>query len=333
MKVMTVGPLLRSAQVNLTPGVIAGVVDVSRLQNPSRTPWLVDEIRFRFSNIPVNTFDNGPASFLVSVQLDLGGLPLTATHFIPIALLCRALDGSVEATQRGFTWRLPKPLYVPAGKTVVPKFRLDGDFQFRVGGAPGVTVNVTMVGRVLPSGLPEPTIVDVPFASAWRDDIRLGGQNYLAVRSVSSDLKNPHGEVLYVQQMLGGYVYQNPSYGTFIGGGSTAPSQISTASGTADMIGNDLLFARIFKSDGKVLARSAAPWNHLFDWTTRALQSACTILERNEFYQIQADLYLSSLAARVGAGGAGADGDKIRLMASVIGYRRVAFRNGAFLES
>lgn len=331
MKAPTLGPLLRSTSASLrSPGVTVGVTEVSRLQNPSRSAWLVDEIRFRFDPGTLSGIA-GACAQLVSVRLEVGSLPLTATGFVPVALLCRTLDPSVEWStsawsDMGFVWRLPKPLYVPAGKTVVPTFRLDGDIVYPA--APRITVYVSMVGRLLPLSAPVPALVEVPFATAWLDAVRGGGADYKGVRSAKSDLKNPHGEPVYVQQMLGTYYYQaqETDLSVYVPGTQSQANDV-------DLIGNDLASARIFKSDGSALARAPTPWNHLFDWSTRALHGGCAILERNEYYQIQADILMAARPAQVGAGGAGAWGDKVRLMTSLIGYRQVRLRNGVYVEA
>jgi hypothetical protein len=334
VKAPTLGPLLRSARANLgSAGVTVGVTEVGRLQNPSRSAWLLDEIRFRFEPAALTAGYAGACAQIVSVRLELGNLPLTATGYVPVALLCRTLDPSVEwatsaTSDMGFVWRLPKPLYIPAGKTVVPTFRLDGSIGYPT--PPVVTAYVSMVGRLLPLTAPVPALVEVPFATAWLDAVRGGGVDYKGVRSPKSDLKNPHGEPVYVQQMLGTYFYQSQGSDLTV---YVPGTQSQGASNDVDLIGNDLVSARIFKSDGSALARAPTPWNHLFDWSTRSLQGGCAILERNEYYQIQADVLMASRPAQVGAGGFGAWGDKIRLMASLIGYRQVRLRDGIYVEA
>lgn len=342
MKFETIGPLLRSAQVSIAgnrPGIMVGVSDVQRLQNPSRTAWLLDEIRFRF---PVTQSGGGNFNRLVlphllSVQLDVGNLALTAARAVPIAVLCRAIDLSSEQMQggssrffspfespSGYTWRFPKPLYVPAGKTVVPRFRLDGDIPIPPALGITATVAVSMVGRLLAQGSEVPRVVEVPFATAWRDEVRAGGADYRAIRSPRSDLANPHVETLFVQRLTGSYLYLTAT-GDLLIPGYPGPEPVGGGTrifNTADMIGNDLVLARIVKSDDKALARSKTPFSHLFDWGTRAFD-VCATMERNEYYQLRADLLFGTLAA----------GDRVRLSVGLIGYRRVGYSNGVYLEA
>lgn len=327
----TISPILMNASCTLVNsgagiGIVQGrgVTDLARLINSSRTAVLIDEIRFRISS------SNGAAGIpgvggVLGVRLDLGRLHLTSGRFIPIALLCKTRDMTVEndplntalmysppsgagaePTEAVYVWKLARPLYLPGGSVLTPTFNFDPTIlagAFNLAGAT-VSVSVSYVGRALPIEAPVPPFVDVPFVGAWIDTIRTGASDAIAIRSTRSDLKNPHVEPVQVQRFSGLYVTNKSPY---------MPGEGAAAN--IESVGGQYITARLVKSDGSIICRDATPWLHLFDYTTRTLDTY-GVLQRNEFYQIQADIKLAT------------NGDptlNVQLMAAIIGQRRVKF--------
>lgn len=345
MKTGTISPIVLNANalIGANAGLAISVQNMDQLINPSRTPILVDEIRFHVYRSNGNSLGAPGIGTVIWARLDLGRLALTAGRFIPIAALCSTLDtyqecflssfnilpgpGGNTGRVQEFIWRLPKPLYLPAAELIVPQFYLDGDMY---AGVSGLSVAVTYVGRVLPSDAPVPDYVNVPFANAWIDQKRVGAADYLGIKSIRSDLKNPFAEDLYVQKMLGTFCYITASAnGTpplTMGMSILDPNifQAGSLEGVCDLVGNDKVTTRIFKSNGFQVAKDATPWAHLFPVTTRTLDM-CGVLRRNEWYQLQSDIKLSSGVPA---------GDSLKLMASLIGYRKVAYARGSgFVEA
>lgn len=346
-------PVLLSATalIGNKPNIAVGVQRIDQLVNPSRTAMLVTAVRFRVDPAQSGVLGGSPLSVGSAVwcRLDLGRLALTAGRFIPLLALCPALDsmasvpvgvfavtgsflpaaGTSGSGTSEYLWQLPKPLYVPAGEVIVPQFYVDGDLW---GGIAGTTVAVTYVGYALPSNYRIPSFINAPFATAWIDSLRAGGVDTLGVKSIRSDLKNPFGEDLYVQRMIGAYGYLSAAV-TFSasspqgpGDGMWDPTNTSGVLTVTDAVGNDAITTQIFKSNGFQVAKDKTPWSLLFPYTTRTLDM-CGVLHRNEWFQLQSDLKLST-------GFAMPAGDSIKLMTSLIGYRRVAYARGSgFVEA
>jgi hypothetical protein len=316
--------------------VARGVLDVESLRNPSRTAMLLDEIRFQLISDPAFTTAAGA---VFQARLDLARLSLTGGSYVPIALICRAEDVAIDeltnvaaagstvspsSAVQVYIWRLPKPLYIPANEVLVPSIRIPT--------IPGVTitpsnnaVHITYVGRALPADAPEPKFVNAPFLTSWVDVRRRGLSDYLAVRSSRSDLKNPFAEKLYVERLTGTVLFQvlTTIYMPASDFSGQSPAANNLMLSDLERIGNDLITSRLYKSDGTILARDPTPFLHLFDWETRSL-GVCSVLERNQFYLIQSDILLSSIASAGGEGG----NAWTQAMVGMVGYRKVAYAGG-----
>lgn len=325
-KDISLSPLVLSATAALgsfsaNAGRQIGVTgDITQLKNPSRTAFLLDEIRFRVFT-PITT--SYPGS--LAVRLDLGRMQLTAGRYVPIGLMCRPLDAGEESSFSGgvhpplgmavrtsisYTFRLPRPLYIPGGETIVPSFMLMPGFDTVVN---TFSVDISYVGRSLPAEAELPSAVDVPYVSAWLDVPRLGGTDALAVRSTRSDMKNPFAEPLRVARVMGLMLYYQNSLGTLAT--VTGVSWLNASSGPADQFVHDFVPTRLFRSDGTKVVRDATPFGMLFPAQTRSLD-VLAVLKRNEFLQLQCDVLASALVAA---------GAKVQLMASVVGTRRVEY--------
>lgn len=313
MRVQTLSPLVLSSSALIGNGIgPVGVADIEALKNPSRTAYLVEEIRIRVNAVNLDPLVSGNVPIAsLGVKLSVGRLQLTGGQYIPLGLLCKPLDITREIFT--FTWRLPKPFYVPGAEPIVPSFILPAPLgTANVPASPQkATIFITYLGRTLSTDTPNPTSVNVPYVTAWQDALRPTGVDYKAVRSIRSDLKNRYGELYFVQRMTGGAVLAYPANPAEYTGRSSYDGF-----GVVDQFVNDYVKTQAFKSDGSIVARDQTPWQQLFPGTTRGTDMM-TVLARNEFYQLSSDILASNLAA----------GGTIQLMAALVGYRKVKYAN------
>lgn len=200
-------PFLSSAQVTLAASSTA-MADSGALSQPFRRPFWLDEIRWniRVSPVPLD-FGSGigvPYGALIRTKLTLGRM-IISDKFIPIwnygtELLTQyagsaqvdANFGGVNVGFSSYRWKLPKPLYVPAGNVVTSEFSRGAD------GNPSALVTVSYAGRYVDADLTSRDEIDVPFVCAF-----LPATGVLNAQSAELDLHNPFLVPLKCQRMIG----------------------------------------------------------------------------------------------------------------------------------
>lgn len=212
-RVTTTTPILFSSDFMTITDRAVVTPDMSKYTSIFRRPTLVDEIRFTFMWKAAN-FQSLASS--IRCKLNLGRYKLTSTRdggttgggsdFVPIWNFGPALqqtnvvEGVLDQSSTGnnvtlghFRWRLPKPLYMPAGQTLTPQFyRRDA-----LGGS--AYINIAIAGRQLGEADREPPkTIAVPFVTYWEPPL-------LATTgiSMSLDLFNPFLVPLNVQRFVG----------------------------------------------------------------------------------------------------------------------------------
>lgn len=268
-------PILLTGTVTLTTGQQKEITDPSRMQNPFRTAMLIDEIRFKLqSGINVSGL---PAHEAFSADLRLGRLPLT-DGFIPLGNFVQRLNYDTvsgwadDGTTGDFTWRLPRPLYVPPGEQITIKLRADTDASSTFAGATTVW-NVIQAGRSLSSDDKRPDVINVPWVSKYKSPIVVPDPSLGVVtqESTEADLRNPFNEPLHVQRFVGRMVTYKAS---------VAASEKEVYDVHAWEPG-----VRAADSFGRILVRDPTPFQHLFqyldfNWTVHSM------LEPKGFYRM-----------------------------------------------
>jgi hypothetical protein len=218
-------PIALSTSVTITNSATADQTispGTAGLTNPTRFGMFLDEIRIAAtakpaSNTPPTVF---PLAYL-SAQFTLGSWRLSDTH-VPVLLYgsnSRAGDYTAypsylsEASQPGtaaqsssvsgtISWRLPKPLYIPPGDTLIPTFRRlaatysGGRFDFRV--------RVTYLGRVV--DMFRPRLVDVPYVNFFRHPTGTPARSSgIAERGFHNPFQGP----LTIERFVGRVIYEN----------------------------------------------------------------------------------------------------------------------------
>ena len=278
-------PILLSASVTIGQGQQLEISDPTALTNPSRNAMLLDEIRIRVLEIQ--------EPLLIRAQFRLGRVPLT-NGFVPIGCFGKSLLPG-DATQ--FTWKLPRPMYIPPGEFLAAQFQYASDVVAAFPSASPV-VQVLYCGRSLASDFPRPAEIDVPWVAAFIPPPRASGvADYIDV-STESDLVNPFDVPVKVQRFIG----------FFFG----SASSVKEAVGFADLTGAAYMTVRAADSRGRIMVRDSTPFSHLFSHIDKSWD-VNTVLEPHGFYLFQLDRAYSTYTAL----------SKLQACISMVGSRKV----------
>lgn len=224
-------PFLVSSQITLASGA-TGNADAGALSQPFRRPFWIDEIRWNI-RVPVPAAGPKPWGGLISTKLALGRM-IISDKFIPIWNYCTEPlqlqatsqqwdknfgpavgppgTGGTSVSFSAYRWKLPKPLYVPAGNTVTSEFQRYAD-----GGA-NALVTVSYAGRYIDQEETSRKEIDVPFVGAFLP----GFPSTTTVQSGEMDLFNPFLVPLHVQRLTGRLLNNSLStYGEVAAGAPT----------------------------------------------------------------------------------------------------------------
>jgi hypothetical protein len=257
-----------------------GLADTTRLENPFQGPMWLDEIRFR---LPDTTPVLGVSWSSVFCKLKLGDLPITQGN-VPISLLGKGLNDFSEGTAFAggspyiFTWKLPKPLFIPARELLRPTL-----YFAPYSGAAAANVTVCYACRPLAVGTPTPKTLQVPWVAAYVPPMQATGVAAAdrVDESQPSDLYNPWDQDLHVQRFVGrlmvqGQVGEESSYMAIA---SVSPN---LQAGLATEATGTLISAQ--DSQNNILIRDPTPFAHVFDFVDRAWTVNC-LLPPKGFYQ------------------------------------------------
>lgn len=283
-------PLLLQAQITLpSGGGEIGLADTTRLENPFQGPMWLDEIRFRlpapFS--PVLTWAS------ISCRLKLGNLPLTQ-NLVPIGLFGKVLNDSGTAEHMVddtvllprvpdlFTWKLPKPLFIPARELLRPTFYLQ-----TFPGAPSQVVTVCYACRPLPVGTPTPRRLQLPWVASFVPPMLATGSDRTDV-STPADLYNPWDQDLHVQRFNGRFMVQGNTIFNQQGeeGGNMTLASVEQDLETGLVTMGTVVQAQ--DSFNNILVRDPTPFQHVFDMVDRAW-TVNAILPPKGFYTFTMD--------------------------------------------
>lgn len=310
-----VSPLILQAQITAPAGGGAmGLADTTRLENPFQAPMWIDEIRFRLP-------EGGEAWSSISVELKLGNLSLTKGN-VPIGLFGKVINDSFNFGEAGgqngnvgnnnipyapdaFTWKLPKPLFIPARELLRPTI-----YFTPYAGAPSRVVTVIYCCRPLPRDFPTPKVLQVPWVSYFvPPNLTCPGAADTTSQSTPADLYNPWDQELNVQRFVGRLMPQ----GT---GGEDAPF-MSIASAKVDVTTGLVTVGTLVSAQdsmNNILIRDRTPFAHIFDFIDRAWTVNCKLPPKG-FYLFTVDRLWSAYTAAVTS----------TVGISMIGWREVSF--------
>ncbi len=228
----------------------SGNVSSAALKNPMGQDMELLEVKFEVSGDLSGTSAAYGGTVLCS--LEMGNYKLTNTS-IPVWGFGRAenLDGEVKTDTTdtkvwvAYSWRLPRPMFIPAGAAVVPNFTHAGlipdDLNVRIGYS-ARTVNVKPKTFYLPWISQYVTKAFNPISAAGVDV------------STELDLVNPNNEALHLQRMTGRVLYT-------LDGATNEVLPFSLAQS---------IYLRITDSYGRPLVRNFTPFRSVFGALTRS---------------------------------------------------------------
>lgn len=306
-------PLLLQTQIALPPAGELSVADPTRLENPFQGPMWLDEVRFILPDVNGGTLGLSWSS--IYARFSLTGLPLTQAN-VPISLFGKALNDDVEFQDESgtqpfrFTWKLPKPLFIPAREYLRPTL-----YYAPYSGAATVNVTVAYACRPLPVGTPTPKKLHLPWVAPFVTPfVAVGTAAADRVdESQPSDLYNPWNQDLYVQRFMGRLMVQGGGEERYnMALASATPNMQAYGAGSASpSIG---AFVTAQDSFNNILIRDPTPFAHLFSAVDRSWTVNCKLPPKG-FYQFLLERFWSTPAAGLTAA----------LGMSMIGWREVDY--------
>lgn len=233
-----------------------GTVAAAAMKNPMGQDMELLEIKFELSGAYDAEVGGSAPVFggTIWCELMMGNVKIT-NGAIPVWCFGRAenleAEGKTDSTDSlafmSYSWRLPRPLFIPAGAVVIPNFT-------HTGFVPD-TINVR-VGYSARTVFKRPRVVYVPWVAKYVSK----SFNPLSAADVDAsselDLVNPHPEVLHLQRMVG----RNLAVG----------ADATFAEGLPMSFGSQFLKLRITDSYGRPIVRSFTPFVSVFDAGTRS---------------------------------------------------------------
>lgn len=209
--------MLTSGEVRLYRGAIA-IPDHGKLQPVERSAMLIDEIHIsgRYKSGAVSYFD---PRWAIRAKFTLGNIALS-NDFLPIAgyeyaYLSNQLNTVFTHTSTDYSaqllssmrWKLPVPLYVPAGSVL--NCQLLGTNDYFIWAEPSeiapngqLFADVTYIGRLLPIDYPIPKTIKVPFVTGFYTPDALSGNSVQLIQSKDLQLGNPFDVPFYAQRFV-----------------------------------------------------------------------------------------------------------------------------------
>ncbi len=297
-------PIYLSQALVLQSGA-SGAVNDSALANPMNQDMEILEVRFEVSG---NLVSQGSFGGSIGCEFVLGGAKIT-NGSIPLWNFGRVdntladqevgdSQGSpVSGAQESFayySWQLPRPLFIPAGSVLSPKFTHNGVVKN--------SLNVR-VGYSARSVFVQPKQICVPWVACYTSKSFNPTINAATDSSTAFDLVNANPEELHLQRFAGRalLVRNNVVY-------SDTPSTTFER----------LLTMRMSDSYGRPLIRTYTPFQSVFSITRSWEMDNGTTLDPFAFYNVQL-----KNAASSAVGGVGNDTASAQVMISMVGWREL----------
>lgn len=247
-------PIVLSASNTIASGSTA-IADAGRLQNTSRSPMVIEEVRFIARSADMASAAVADMGGVIRAKLQLGR-DIVSQDFIPLWNYCAAPQLAAQ-TVEGFAsevlnnnatysfqrWRLAVPLLVAPGEVMTCQYSRDVDSGMPAGSA---TVEVAYAGRVLPHSVKMPRIREVPYISMFRPAENVG-------TAISNDihLGNPFHQPLTVNQITGRIMQQSANYDSWA---------TNNGIGIANTV-----FMKMYTQDGHNMIRDFTPFHHAIE--------------------------------------------------------------------
>lgn len=297
-------PLHLTASTTLASNSAGGVNAVS-LKNPLGTPMEILEIKWQ---LRCTNFALSGGS--VGCKLELGKIPLT-NGFVPVWNFGRALNVDQGEIPRDFniallipgitgeryneyTWKLPRPLYIPPGAVVMPTFQHRGYIN------ENVSVRISYSARSLPAGY-KPKTINVPWVSSYVSKVfdKMGAAD--TDQSNETEVVNPFDEPINIQHFVG----RIASYDR------NAPTDLVIDD--VD-VGGRLLTLRAMDSEGEAVIPKFSLFHSVFNLPTRSWNVVGTVPPK---------MFYSFFLAKAAPAVLDADTFQTQAFMSMVGWREM----------
>lgn len=288
-------PFLVWTDVNLDGSQSGSQVtlDSNVMQNPSRNPCWIDEVRFVF-----NSSDGATIPF-VAARLQVNRQMIT-NEFVPLWSLSKEINtlcpvgnqspfpnNQIQANQDVLVYRPPVPIYVPRGcylKVDLTLFPPSFNYDSSDGREPPILHQPTRIYcafacRDIDPNDPIPATVSVPWVAKWLPP-PFPGQTRTRVQSTQSDLIAPFAQPLRVKSLLArALVIDNDMWKAGDAQGNIIPALFDT------------LLMRMRRVNGAIVVRDPTPFGQIFTGIDREWKMD-TIVEANSYFlaEIEAKL-------------------------------------------
>lgn len=249
-------PVHLSAGALLQPGASAAV-PVASLLNPMGQDMEILEVKFEIQGEPGGINFSASLGGTVSCEFMLGSHKIT-NGSIPVWAFGRAenLDGesmsglSDQANgviYYGYSWRLPRPLYIPAGAVLAPTLVNSGLFP---------NPAFVRIGYSARTVFTQPKRVCVPWVAKYTSKVFNPIDSADNDQSTPFDLMNPHSEPVFLQRFCGRTLIRQ------IDDNATEDQPAS--------FGGQYLTMRMVDSYGRPIVRNYTPFRSVFNAATRS---------------------------------------------------------------
>lgn len=303
-------PIHLSGSVLLRPGS-SGAPPVASFRNPMGQDMEILEIKFEVSGYRTQSVFNAYLSGFggsITCELMLGGIKVT-NGSIPVWNFGKVenIAGEIKVDDRSstlgntlsfcsYSWRLPRPLFIPAGGVLEPKF-------FHTGLSPiDLTVRVGYSARTV---FKQPQVVNVPWVAKYSSiamDVAAAAQD----QSSQLDLVNDNPEPFNLQRMVGRVLSITPNTST---GGQPTESEILPYG-----ISSKYLTLRIMDSYGRPIVRTYTPFRSVFGALTRSWEmDNGAVMDPGSYYIVSLRKIVAPYEANT----------TIQSFVSIVGWREV----------
>jgi hypothetical protein len=258
-------PIHLSGDVLLQPGA-SGAVEPAKLVNPMGQDMEILEVKFTISSEPGDLNAN-PAAFGGSVQCELKMGDIKVTNgAIPVWNFGRAENVYAEQLSTGgnpqlgvplnyysvFSWRLPRPLFIPAGSVLAAQFTHTGLLQNALHVRIGYSARTVFI---------QPKVIDVPWVAAYISKAFNPISQSHTDSSTPFQLVNANPEPLNLQRFVGRTLFR-----------SNAPNvdNPTFAENFPQTLNSQNLVMRITDSYGRPVVRNFVPWQTVINSPTRS---------------------------------------------------------------
>lgn len=297
-----VAPFHLSSAIQLQTGA-ADAPAIAAFKNPMGQDMEVLEIKFETCGaLDSNNVTGIPYGGSIGCELTMDTLKLT-NGSVPVWCFGRAENISAETkidtnltpalAWNAYTWKLPRPLFVPAGMAITPKFNHFGYVPETL---------MVRVGYSARRAVKAPKVVNVPWVAAYKsksfNPINVAGTDV----SQELDLVNNTDKMFHLQRFVGRTLFTAQS-------GTT--SEVNPIS-----FGSRFLTLRMVDSYGRPIVRTYTPFRSVFGAVTRSweLEETGALLDPLAYYRVFLKKGAMTMAANQNGGSAQA-------FVSMVGWR------------